>query len=101
MNEGEINKLVEVLQHVKKRPGMYFADGIEPVDNFISGFMLGVQLTSEASDAVTQPDIIWEEFELKPNISIYQQLRDRGLDKHEAIEQYISILISHFQSLKT
>jgi len=96
MTNPKLEQVIAMLVHVRKRPGMYFSDGISPVENFFTGFSLA--LGSLLEDSNTQYQELLTNHGLQYNKSIYQQLKDRGLTDNDATQLYLSIMIESFQA---
>lgn len=99
MDTAQLDRIITQLEHVQKRPGMYFADNTAAVDNFISGFTLGLILAwiDQAEASSMWRKIVEDEYNLSSNISIHQQLKERGKSDAEATDTILAILIESYK----
>lgn len=93
MDQSQLNRLIETLKHVRKRPGMYFTDDMASIDNFVSGFYTALAVFADQTDSEEIYSKLLQEKGLQHNRSIYQQLKEKGYNDAEAIYEYLTLLI--------
>lgn len=99
MNKLQHDNLLELLKHIRKRPGMYFTDDMAAIDNFISGFDAAIRIFFDHSNTPAIYLSLLRERKLEPNRSPYQQLRERGFNHDDAIYEYVSLLIDLYKDV--
>jgi hypothetical protein len=100
MAQSSIEKAIEALEHVRQRPGMYFNNETEPVESFIIGFTLAIQLF-DPNGGAHQDTSIWQELGFQSNRSPYAQLKERGADEEDIVAMYLSSVIEYYKRLNS
>lgn len=97
MNQGEIAKLIERLEHVGKRSSMYVGSfEIEPLFYWLAGFMVAVWTTTYKNHFEIYKQIIdqrgWN-FPPANGRYIYHEMVERGMTAEKVIEELVAIEI--------
>lgn len=101
MNQLEKKRIIEALEHVKTRSGMYFANDMMPVEVFFAGFSLAVNILCQT--APLDPDEThtnWKKLGFESNRSLYLQLEERGFKEENAIKEYLLLMIQYYQKFQ-
>jgi hypothetical protein len=87
-------EIIELLQHIRSRKRMYFENvTVDAVENFISGFLLGIEASSLDIPEATWTEVLeargWASVANKPSIL----MRERGITDEQIIEEEFDSLI--------
>lgn len=99
MDAKQFKALIETLEHIRKRPGMYFTDDMASIDNFISGFYTAMTIFVNQDDSNQAFARLLHEKGLQPHKSIYQQLKAKGYNDTDAVHEYLGLLIESRKQL--
>lgn len=86
MNQKQREGFHQVMEHMRKRPNMYFSSDVPAVVTFLQGFDMAFRLmNAEVNFEVVQKEVIlsrgWE-YSAQP---VWHQMQERGVD-NEAIK---------------
>jgi hypothetical protein len=90
-----IDEMIQVLEHIRRRPASYFGGAVSSFENFISGFNIACYLfvdralIAEAQEEILKARGITREF----NKSLYQTIHETGLSDEEAADGTLGLMI--------
>lgn len=93
--QHNINEMIQVLEHIRRRPASYFGGAVSSFENFISGFNVACylfmdrSLLAEAQEEILKARGIERAF----NKSLYQTLHETGLSDEEAADGTLGLMI--------
>jgi hypothetical protein len=89
---GKRNPLMERLDHIRKRPLMYFSDQVPAVVNFLEGFTTAWVMLYPVSDFYSiREQVIREHGWEQSATPIWQQMKERGMDDAAIIDEMLAI----------
>ncbi len=101
MNRSQITKLIELLEHARKRPGMYIGK-IDHIclNNYLNGIYEGFRLLGFAPD-LFYLNLITRERGWKDDTSFgaYPYMKEKGLSEAEIVDEELAIHIEMWRRL--
>lgn len=86
------NSILEALEHVRKRPLMYFSDDVPAVVNFLAGFSLAwLTLNPESDFYAIREQIISEHGWEHSAAHIWRQMQEQGMDDAAVVDELLAI----------
>lgn len=102
MNQSQIARLIELLEHVRHRPGM-FIGGIEPIclRNYLNGIYEGFRLLDFAPDLFHISPITRERgWRDNTTFGSYPHMKEMGLSDAEIVDEELAIHIEMWRRLR-
>ena len=89
---GNQNPLLEGLEHIRKRPLMYFSNDVPAVVNFLEGFKTACLMLNAGFDYKTIYEQVAQERGWKNSPQgIWRQMQERGMNDAEVIAELLAI----------
>jgi hypothetical protein len=104
IQQEQIDRVLELLEAILKRPLMYFgkADDVEIANSFISGFSISLFHTFDIP--FSRVDVLGESVTKRGHRfsprGIWQELKEEGLDNEQIINELIQIQIEMWRIIK-
>jgi hypothetical protein len=92
---ARLDEIVQVLEHIRRRPASYFGGAVSPFDNFISGFNVACYLFVDRTLlAAALEDVLKSRSIEKPfDKSLFQTLHESGLSDEEAADGTLGLMV--------
>lgn len=105
MDKEKINKIIEFLEHVLKRPQLYFGkdDDFEATLNFLFGVRYGVLTLLDSDKTIISSwhdAIIKRGHRLRPLNTIPEDMKKKGFENIDIVKEYIEIEIETWKNFR-
>jgi hypothetical protein len=92
MNEEQKENMLKILEHIRKRPYMYFSTDVPAVATFLDGFKLAYSILNPDADfnAVFIQEILKRGWNHSAQ-AVWHQMRERGFDDEAMITELLAI----------
>lgn len=99
---AHLDELVQVLEHIRRRPASYFGGAVSPFDNFISGFNVACYLFVDRTImAEALEDVLKSRGIVRPfDKSLFQTLHETGLSDDEAADATLGVMIEAYKKVR-
>jgi hypothetical protein len=97
MTDAQNTQILTILEHVRKRPGMYFSDQVPAVANFLNGFVLACSLFEETlrDNSAYHRALVARGWEIT-STGVWVQMAERGYDEAAIIQEMLIIYEATF-----
>lgn len=96
MDEKQAHAVIEALEHIRKRPGMYFSDEFSAAINFITGFETACRVLFSELERTTEvvQDVLAERgWQGNSTGFLWKEMETQGLEQSAIIEELLAIEI--------
>jgi hypothetical protein len=93
MDEKQRDNFLKVLEHLRKRPLMYFSSDAPAVANFLEGFTMAFLMSNPTTAfyQVRQEVIEERSWDGKSTQAVWHQMQERGYDDEAIITEMLAI----------
>lgn len=103
MNKEQSEMILGVLNHIKKRPYMYFRPNALAIVDFLSGFetglTLGTNIHYETVFKATYKEVILKNGWEWNSMGVWHQMLDKGYDEEKIITELLDIHIAVWEQI--
>lgn len=97
MQNGKHDVTIQVLEHIRKHPGMYFSEMAPAVVNFLEGFKIA--LAPEVFDVVYADALRLRGWDVSSK-AVWQQMREKNYDEEAINAEMLAIYLDVWREIE-